>query len=70
MKVFLAFVAVFISLLLILIVTVHRKANFIVNVYGTIIIMILILRNLNSLSLFDILFRISMGKVFHQDEQY
>ena len=33
MKVFLAFVAVFVSLLFILIVTVHRKTNVIVNVY-------------------------------------
>ena len=33
LSVFLAFVAVFISLLLILFVTVHRKVNFLVNVY-------------------------------------
>ena len=69
MKVFLAFVAVFTSLLFILIVTVHRKTNSIVNVYWD-SILILILRNMNSLSLFDILFRISMGKMFYQDEQY
>ena len=69
MKVFLAFVGVFTSLLFILIVTVHRKTNSIVNVYWD-SILILILRNMNSLSLFDILFRISMGKMFYQDEQY
>ena len=69
MKVFLAFVAVFTSLLFILIVAVHRKTNSIVNVYWD-SILILILRNMNSLSLFDILFRISMGKMFYQDEQY